>query len=113
MTRPEAVVAIFWRCCWVGEVDAVVLSSARQGDVAGFAVGGVAGEQHRLVDCDALGLVDGEGVAVVDVSGGEVVGGDAYGASVEVDVELAEVGVDGLDGAAAAVDQVVAVVVAA
>ncbi len=52
----------------LGEVDGVVLSASAHGDVDPFPVNAVAGDGVGTPSGGALGLVAGEGVAVVDVA---------------------------------------------
>ena len=53
------------------------MAGAGHGDIDGFAVEAGGADEEHAVAGDALGLVDGGGVAVVDVAGGDVVGGEA------------------------------------
>jgi hypothetical protein len=65
--------------------DLVVFASAGEGDVSEFAVEGVGCEHESDIRGGSLVFVDGGGVAVVEVSGFEVVG---------VDLNLATIGRD-------------------
>lgn len=55
-------------------VDAVRLAASGEADVAGVSVELVAAEQQGVVTRDALGFVDGDGVAVTDMPVVEVLG---------------------------------------
>lgn len=88
-------------------------AAAAEGDVAGFAVEVVGAEGEAAVDRHALGLVDGGGVAVGDVAGVEVVGGQHADATVvEADAHRVSLRVDAIDDGSVAVADVEAVVVA-
>jgi hypothetical protein len=58
-----------------GLVETVCLASAGEGDVAPLAVEGLGAEDVGVVDGESLGFVAGDGVAVGDVAGVEVVAG--------------------------------------
>ena len=69
--------------------------AAAEGDVAGFPVQPAATEQQGGVGGQALGLVDGDRVAVVEAAGGQVRRAEAQLAGRGADVEAAGGGVDG------------------
>jgi hypothetical protein len=56
----------------VDDVEAVAFSATGEGDVAGFAVEAVVPEDEGLVEGGPLSLVDGDGLAVIEVSSGQV-----------------------------------------
>jgi hypothetical protein len=92
-------VAVFvpWR---IRQVHGVGGAAAAHGDVGPFSGDGARGDDEGLVDGGALGLVAGDGVAVVGVSFVEVPAGelDGFGVTVEADGEGAGLGIDGRDG---------------
>jgi hypothetical protein len=68
----------------VGEVEAVGLSAAAHRHIGPFPVGGPVDDHEGTVGGDPLGLVTGEGVAVVDVALVEVPDGQVAGFGVTV-----------------------------
>ena len=97
----------------VDDVEVVAEPASGHADVAELSVEGVVAEQQRPVTREALGLVGGGRVAVGEVPGVEVRGGDGgHVAGVEPHGEGPLVGVEGGDGAEAAIRQSAAAVVA-
>ncbi len=95
------------------DVEVVADSSAGKADVAEFSVEGVVAQEECTVAGQTLGLVGGGGVAVGEVAAVEVLGRDlAVPPGVEADGQRPGFGVDGGDGAEAAVGESAASVVA-
>ena len=101
-----------------GGVEAVGVASAAEGGVAELAVQSRAGEHEGVIDGQALGDVDGHGVAVLqgrvaaDGAVVEVAGVERHALAVAVEREPPRVRVDGDDAAALAVDDPASEVVA-
>src|SRR5439155_23291194 len=85
------------------DADLVVVAAAAHADVEVLAGGGAVGEEHSVVDGDAFGLVDGDGVGEGDVVGGVVGGEDDPAPSVEVGDDQGAVVPAGVDVPAVAV----------
>ena len=83
-----------------GGVQVSAVAGAGHGDVDGFAVEAGGSDEEHAVAGEALGFVDRGGVAVIDVAGAHVAGGDAQPASVDQsDVDVEPSPMDGGDGA--------------
>ena len=92
------------------DVELVALAASAHGGVAEFLVERVVAEHEGAVAGGALGFVDGEGVAVVEVAARDVVGGDDDGWSAVEDNGCACVVGVGDDAEVAVVDADAAVV---
>ena len=83
-----------------GGVQPGAVAGSGQGDVAGLPVQAAWPDDEHLVAGHPLGLVDGDGVAVVDMAGADVVAVDDDAPTAhQVDGHVAAVGVEGGDGA--------------
>lgn len=94
-----------WPDCWLlrrDGVDVVAFSATRDGRVAGLLVEGVVAEHEGDVAGHALALVDGHGVAVREVPGGDVVDRDGEAVTV-AGLDVDRVGTGSCDGAEGAV----------
>ena len=83
-----------------GRVQGCAVAGPGEGDVGSFPIQARWADDERCVACDALALVDGHRIAVVEMARGEVAGVEAHGRSgPEEHIDGGRVGIHCSDGA--------------